>query len=237
MEILTLITLASVALGLSCERKTPSPQETSCSLPELRLVLTWVDPEDVVADTGPLAREIAKLFGSFGVAVEWKDYVGAREPSSREVEIHVHLRTAEPTRWKQSAGAMGVTFLQGGRARRVFVFFPSLARSIGFRPPALRALLRSKGSARFTRALTRVVAHEVFHAIAPELPHGEEGFMKAHLSRRALVTSAGELDPGAVALFKEELAKAKDELAKAASAAASRGPGGVVAEPAEGSRP
>jgi hypothetical protein len=56
------------------------------------------------------------------------------------------------------------------------------------------------------RALARVAAHEIVHAIAPDVPHAAHGLMRHSLDRSFLVGSRATIDPRCAAAFRARLA-------------------------------
>jgi hypothetical protein len=88
------------------------------------------------------------------------------------------------------AHAMAAATGQRGKKYSIFVSYPGVRRTLGHR--------ESAGSPRqlveLSRALARVVAHEVVHALAPERGHAEWGLMAATLNREALLADEVALD-------------------------------------------
>jgi hypothetical protein len=81
--------------------------------------------------------------------------------------------------------------------RAVWVFHESLRLALGLDqgplPPRDRDALG--------RALGRVVAHEVIHAIAPEAPHAGTGLMRHALDRNFLLGTKASVDARCATAF------------------------------------
>ncbi len=60
--------------------------------------------------------------------------------------------------------------------------------------------------ARLPLAVARVVAHEVFHAVAPEEPHAKDGLMHHELDRAFLLGERPLFDAGGATTFRRGLA-------------------------------
>ena len=67
-------------------------------------------------------------------------------------------------------------------------------------------MLSTEDERNLARALARVVVHEAFHAIAPELPHAKKGLTSSNLTRRVLLRGKAEIDAKAARVFRVELA-------------------------------
>jgi hypothetical protein len=196
----------TIVLGLTVRSGfSQTSQSDPLKADPMHLVLTWVDPDRVIPRTSGLSAEVDSFFETIGVIVDWRHYSGRHAPSETEVELHVHLKTTEPTHWNLGQGALGVAFRAPVRTARVYVFFPAVARVLGQDPKALKSFVRSHSSARLNRALARVIVHEVFHAIAPSLPHADSGLTQSVLTRCDLLTGAARVDPAVASLFREKL--------------------------------
>ena len=169
------------------------------------LLLSWIDAEQILRETSGLSAEVVQVFDSIGVRVEWRIYRGRHAP--RTNELFVHLRTAEPVKWQLERRSMGVVFTRGETQRRLYVFFRSLARTLGYDPRELRALLKVRDDRNFERALSRVIVHEAVHALAPELPHAPSGVTRSLLTRRELISLHERIDPSAVDAFRGAVTK------------------------------
>ena len=179
-----------------------------------RLVLTWIDPEHIISDTAGVFEEVNRVLESVGVTTEWRVYEGSRRPSEVEVELYVYLRMAEPKTWQLGSKALGVVLDPGPNNRRVFVFFPALARTLGYEPKELRSVLGARDSRNFVRALSRVIVHEVFHAVAPTLAHARSGITSERLTRRRLIAREAHIEPQAVEAFRRSLSRLERQSKK-----------------------
>jgi hypothetical protein len=74
----------------------------------------------------------------------------------------------------------------------VWAFVNNVKRAVGLDPEPGRDLAPCE-HALLSRALGRVVAHEIVHAVAPDHPHDRRGLMKHSLSRGALLGARAPL--------------------------------------------
>ena len=78
--------------------------------------------------------------------------------------------------------------------RFVWVHVPSVRAAAGRPTRGSGPNLEFHSARRLGIALARVIAHEVVHALAPELPHGS-GLMSARLDQRMLTAPTIAIDP------------------------------------------
>ncbi len=93
---------------------------------------------------------------------------------------------------------MGATRTRDPRNATVWVYFDAVASALGLAgrsPESWTAIERFE----FGRALGRVAAHEVVHALLPGRPHDRVGLMTASLGRHALTVPEPFTHPGLVA--------------------------------------
>jgi hypothetical protein len=174
-------------------------------------------------------RVVKTIFEEIGVKVTWRR--NPPPPSSCSVHIWVILVSRTSAHWHLPEDAMGVYWhpprdakgaaLESRTGRKAVYVFPHRVRkSLGHRvttgiPSSPSELASTK------RALGRVIAHELVHAILPELSHDEEGLFGWELSGELLQKPRLSLLPAtANALVSELAAKrvCKENMAKVSSA-------------------
>jgi hypothetical protein len=164
---------------------------------ERELALLFYDPYGLLGRSKPsFVSELDRLFAAVGARVTWLDPNPTEEtkpPGARPEAFRAILFPQEASRMNLHPGVMGVTTGSGGADRVVYLFYPAVVRTLQLddRPEVLRS---GVGADLCARAVARVLAHELVHAAAPELPHAETGLLKAHLTRRALMESNLSLD-------------------------------------------
>jgi len=158
------------------------------------LALRLVDPHELLpAGSREVASEITRVFADLGVSVRFDWDEAVRPPG---YPLRVVLLPSEPggPGWRVPPNALGVTIGDGVRsAPAVYVFYPRLLRALGI-PEREDRLPSSLELRHMTRALGRVVAHEIFHALAPGQPHAESGLMSASLSETLLLGEEIDVD-------------------------------------------
>lgn len=176
--------------GLLSPRALPSPSRGR-GLPET-LRLAWADPSGAAGGLEALVREEASsLLEAMGVRARWRR--AASDELARAGEVRVIFLDRPATR-DGGLLVLGATPPSFAVAPHVWIHVPSVRATLGV-PPGRP--LRSMGVLDrrvLGVALGRVVAHELVHAIAPEVPHGR-GLMAASLGARALAASSIGVDP------------------------------------------
>ncbi len=152
----------------------------------LALRLAWLDPADVAGRCGAGARqEAVRVFKAMGIPATWRR-ADAGEPT-RAGEIRVILLDRGAVNGRH-ATVLGSTPTHFESAPFVWVHVPSVRGALGL-AGSDRALLDLRDGYSLGVALGRVIAHEVVHALAPGVAHGE-GLMASRLTRRDLTASS-----------------------------------------------
>jgi hypothetical protein len=166
----------------------PSSIELARPRPHLRLI--WFDP----ALAAPFAYsgvsgEVRSILGAAGVDVMWnKRAPGPLAPG----EIAVILLNAEPSRVAFRPDVMGCV-IKGDGPSILWVNLTTVARMLGLDARS-RIAWSGRERQQVATALGRVVAHEIVHVIAPQLPHATRGLLSATLNRSHLVHQRPLLD-------------------------------------------
>jgi len=185
-----------------------------------RLQLVWID----VLRSAPYAyaaasREAAAILSAAGVEAAWT----AGDPSTitGDTELKIVLMAAAANGAGLPTRVMGST-LRGGQSRTAWIYFSNVLWALGLPDRGARGLSRSQED-RVALALGRVIAHEVVHAVAPELPHSRTGLMARTIGRSLLLQARVALAPAeqralltGVAAFLAPPAAAGDAVARAA---------------------
>ena len=165
-------------------------RERECAV-ETRL--QWVD----VAGLAPfayaaMAHEAADILAGYGVCAEVTRGSPASVRTSKEIGV-VLLRSMGGS----GAGRhiLGATRSRDLRNATVWVYFDEVASALGLaRRPTESWSARERGA--LGRALGRVAAHEIVHALLPERPHDRAGLMSPSFGPRELTTSSLDTHPG-----------------------------------------
>lgn len=154
-----------------------------------RLTIQWSDPEEQFPFAmDELVAEARSLFAPLGIDLDW----APSGTSTTRDHVQVVLLAVD-----RSGGRMGTHTMacvqKGPRAQAAWILVPRVRAALGLpaehRLPGEGPLL--------ARALARVMAHELIHLIAPDLPHVPGGLMNASLGRDILVRPlAAALDNG-----------------------------------------
>jgi hypothetical protein len=204
-----------------------APAGEVLNLPARKLVLVWYDAYQMAPQSFEiLSQEVDQVFYPLGVAVEWKlGRQGANSgPSAGNAafgEIMVILLPTDPVGWGLGKDVMGVVMGEEVPRRAIYLFYPAVARTLGYQPKGERSI-QPKWIRDVGRALGRVVSHELVHALAPEQPHAADGLMSCQLRRPQLIAPRSALDPESAAVFLAELDRARWSRFAGTSPAAGR---------------
>lgn len=158
------------------------------------LDLVWLDSHRLFPDFERVRAEADPIFRDLGVTVRWEVGSDPRPSTAEEIRIQVVLMPSEPSGWGVSANAMGVVlFPDRSQQDSVFLFYPAILRNAGLGGRA-GAMLKPPERRDLSRAIARVLVHEVVHAIAPNLSHADEGVMHNALLVGALLRQDIEID-------------------------------------------
>ena len=154
--------------------------------------LQWVDVTGLAPFAyDAMAGEAADILAGYGVCAD----VSRGSPRSvrADGEIGVILL---PTMGGSGVGrhVLGATRNRGARNPTVWVYFDEVAATLGLAGPAASWSASERGA--LGRALGRVAAHEIVHALLPGRPHDRGGLMSARFGRRELTVAALDRHPG-----------------------------------------
>jgi hypothetical protein len=100
--------------------------------------------------------------------------------------------------WGLEEDVLGAFLPGGGRSHSLYVFYRNLARAVKI-PDRFGRLPDIQELRRLSRALGRVVAHEMIHAVAPTQRHASGGLMRKGLAYSFLVKDDVELEERLIA--------------------------------------
>ncbi len=170
-----------------------------------RLLMVWHDAHGL-APNGTfrgMVREVEKLFAPVGLEIEWLEAEVEDPPlDENTILLRIVLMSSEPSGsdWSLEKDVMGAFLPGGGRSHSLYVFYRNLVRAVNIhdrpsRLPDIRELRR------LSRALGRVVAHEMIHAVAPKAQHGSGGLMRKGLAYSYLVKDEVALEKHLIEAF------------------------------------
>jgi hypothetical protein len=171
----------------------PGEEKVSRARSRLRLIL--IDAQGLSSEaSAALDRELTNILADAGVEADLVTPEQASGPSeaAHPTTLKVVLLAENGARFGVAEGHMGVNLVVEGRpGDTVYVFVPVVRQALA---RELRTG-RRRAQERIGRALGRVSAHEIVHALAPEVPHASVGVMKASPNMRDLVAAEARLDP------------------------------------------
>ena len=151
------------------------------------------NPEGLLSDEAldRLREEAAAAFRRSGAEIRF--VTGGGGPPIVPATLYPEM----PKNWKVARGALGVAVGDPDGPRSIFLSVGAVGRALGWHGAGRgRRAGPKKGPAaiRFGRALGRVLAHELVHAIAPDCPHTGSGLMSARLTRWMLTSPEADFD-------------------------------------------
>jgi len=123
-EILIVVTLLGV---------TGSPAHAEGDPATPRIILKWFDTYGLVSSSAEATgKHVVSVFERIGVSVIWdKDRTVSPQPG--ELELWVLLRPSEPEGLGLPANTMGAILNNKSPQRTLFIFFPAVARVLGYK--------------------------------------------------------------------------------------------------------
>ena len=141
------------------------------------------DPDRLLSPAAleQLREETGAAFRRSGAVVL---FVAAPEPRAISATLYPEI----PKHWQVHRHALGVAVGAPEERRSVFLSVGAAKRALGLSRSGRRTWPgHGPWARRLGRALGRILAHELVHAIAPDCPHTHRGLMSARLSRRLLL--------------------------------------------------
>ena len=184
----------SAAMAIALAASVPAAARGRECAVETRL--EWVDVSGLAPFAYPaMAVETTEALAGYGVCAEVVRASPSSVRTSEEIGV-VLLRSMGGS----GAGRhiLGATRSRDLRNATVWVYFDAVASALGLdaRPTESWSGIER---AEFGRALGRVAAHEVVHALLPERPHDRGGLMSPSFGRRELTVSTLDTHPGLLA--------------------------------------
>jgi len=173
----------SVALFASV-RGGPAAAAEAAGVPSPRLRLVWVD----VLGSAPFAflnasREASAILARAGVETEWT--LGATSSMTTDDELKVVLLEGITKGARLPEHVMGGT-RRGAQSRTTWIYLANVLWALGLQDRSPQGFTAAEEED-IARALGRVVAHEIVHAVAPQLSHSRSGLMAGRINRILLV--------------------------------------------------
>lgn len=190
------------------------------------LTLVWFDVQrQLPSGFDAMATEVQTIFREIGVEVAWRTGgPGTTFGESAIPEIAVILLEQDPLPSRRRDRIMGLVRRDPQSARTVWAFASTMRDALGL-PAGAGFTLDVGGTLHLARAMARVVAHEIVHALAPARPHAHDGLMRNALGRAQLLGARERLDPDCARAVVSGLAATRrtpPETAPASAAVADR---------------
>ena len=177
------------------------------------LALVFFDPQGALPrGFESFAADVQAIFRGLGVEASWR--VGGGYGESPIPEVPVILLARDPAKGRGLTRVMGLVRRDQVPQRAVWLFMGGVRFALGYPPTG-----DMDYEGEVARALARVAAHEIVHAVAPDEPHAAEGLMRHSLDKRFLLGNRAIIDARCAASFRARLsAEWKQLLVRAPSA-------------------
>ena len=180
------------------------------------LALVFYDPQNMLPHGfDPFAAEVQSIFRGLGVEASWR--VGGGYGGSPIPEVPVILLARDPNKERAGERVMGLVRRDQQPQRAVWLFMDGVRFALGHPTPG-----SGEADGAMARALARVAAHEIVHAVAPEEPHASEGLMRHSLDKRFLLGRRAPIDARCANSFRARLTDEWKELLVSAPAPPAR---------------
>jgi hypothetical protein len=147
--------------------------------------VVWIDLAGVPGAAQEAARrEAAAALEDVGLSPRWR--TGAAGELIAAHELPVVLLKHDRSAPRGSSRVLGAC-LPRSASPRAWVYLDNLAWAMRMRAPD--GPLTLEQSVRLGRAIGRIVAHEVIHAVAPALGHASQGIMSPRFDTRDLLAA------------------------------------------------
>ena len=175
-------------MAAACACAVPGIRAQEAELLELRVHLRIDRAIPSRFDTAGLQDETEQLWRPYGVQIEWTDTC-AGDPAAGGlcVEAALTQRIEEPDR-PNGASVLGLAYAGSGGPgpRLVLVSVDATARALARRRASWPSIAPIVPERELTRALGRVLAHEIGHVFLDMWSHDERGLMRATYDPREL---------------------------------------------------
>jgi hypothetical protein len=150
-----------------------------------------------------MAAEVGGLLAPADLKLNW-NVVPPNDPA-RGIPLRVVLMASTARARSGDAPLLGTAHPRAP-SPTVRVYHPSLLRTLGL-PSSGAPTLPPRARRQLGVALGRVVAHEIVHALRPDLPHAGHGLMASRLTPESLLRGHMRIDAPVIAALREAPAR------------------------------
>ncbi len=215
---LRLVCVTSIVLVVLVRGGLAGPPEVAETAPRLHLI--WYDPLRCIPRAFfLLQKEVDRIFGEIGIPVTWERNTMTRgHPEAVNVSVILvghhkklpgfHHKVLGSFQYKPPAMRKQAIW------RSVLIYLPNIVRTLGYPlhdhdiaidSRILSQLNRPKELCDLSRAIGRIIAHEVVHAVSPDIPHTSHGLMRPIPNCRTLLAGKMSFPPQYENKFRSDL--------------------------------
>ena len=197
-----LMSAPAPALGSKLASRSEPDRATERS----ELLLLWYDAEDLLpSGFEAMAKAFERLFRPIGAQVTIERASGVENADQGDA-VRVIAVSRVPASWGLGLDVLAVAPNPSVRQKSVYVILPRVRHELRHLAETAPNVDLLRQRTEMTRALSRLIAHEVVHAVAPAHPHAASGLMRARQPRSFLLRQKMKMDPACVAAFEVGLA-------------------------------
>ena len=187
---LRLVCVTSIVLVVLVRGGLAGPPEVAETAPRLHLI--WYDPLRCIPRAFFFFQaEVDRIFGEIGIPVTWEKNTMTRgHPEAVNVSVilvgHHRKLPGFNHRVLGSFQHKPPTMTKQTQRQSVLIYLPNIVRTLGYplhdddisiHGSILSQVNRPEELRKLSRAIGRIIAHEVVHAVSPDIPHTPEGLM------------------------------------------------------------
>lgn len=168
--------------------------------------VVWNDPYALYPTAGcdSMTYELESLFEHNGLDVRMHvARKGEPAATTHGPRVNVIVSAGNARGYGLREDTMAVAVGERSTGFTIFIFISEVRATLGHSPASHPAAPREL--AELSRALSRVVAHELVHVLAPERGHARSGLMTPKLTRRLLLDRTIELDAASRRMARDRL--------------------------------
>jgi hypothetical protein len=195
------VVLAAFPLVAAYARSASAEELARVPAPRLRVV--WID----VLDSAPFAfpnatREASAILASAGVETEWTHGEASTVTDGDELKV---VLMGGPARGAHLPERVMGGARRGAQSQTAWIYLSNVIWALGLQDRGSRGY-SAREQEEIARALGRVVAHELVHAVAPDIPHSRTGLMADTMGRSLLLQRTLSLAPAEQAALRAGVA-------------------------------
>lgn len=169
----------------------------------LHVRVIWYDPGELLPGSfGWVADEVGSIFETLGVEVDLEE-TKADTVTRMPGQFLAVLLSRGPEGWREDSHVLRAVRLT--QRNNIRVYYETIRYILGFSDDGVNRMLPGRERILVARALGRVLAHELIHAVADPHPHAKSGVFHHRLSKKQLMQRTVVIDSACSTAFVDAL--------------------------------